>query len=338
MTDTVSQNNTMLSRTITYRDAINEALKEEMRRDPSVFLLGEDIGERGGSYKVTAGLLQEFGPKRVIDTPIAEASFTGIGMGAAISGMRPVVEVPFVDFTMLVMDQLVNQVAKYHFITGGTRKVPLVLRTQGGVGSGLACQHSQSLEAFFYHIPGLKIAVPSTPYDAKGLLKTAIRCDDPVIFLEHKLLYTAEGAVPEQEYLIGFGKGGIKRPGKDVTVIAWLNMIPRVLSAAEKCAREGIDIEVIDPRTLVPLDKALILDSVRKTRHVIIVQEAIRRGGVASDIASIIQEEAFDCLDAPVRIVAAANSPIPFNEALEHTIIPQEDDITEAVYQIIHKS
>ncbi|MBT4482469.1 MAG: alpha-ketoacid dehydrogenase subunit beta, partial [Candidatus Latescibacteria bacterium] len=226
--------------------------------------------------------------------------------------------------------------AKYNFMTGGTRKVPLVLRTQGGVGNGLAAQHSQSLEALFYHIPGLKIAVPSTPYDAKGLLKTAIRCDDPVIFLEHKRLYMNQGEVPEEEYLIEIGKGDIKRAGEDVTLIAWSNMIPRSLSAAEKCADEGINVEVIDPRTLVPLDRELILESVRKTEHVVIVQEAVRRGGVASDIASIIQKDAFDYLDAPIEIVAGKNTPIPFNLNLENACVPCENDIIEAVKQSVY--
>lgn len=318
-------------RIIKYRDALNEALKEEMRRDPVVFVMGVGIAERGGSFKVTAGLLDEFGSKRVIDTPIAEASFTGMGVGAAITGMRPVVEILFVDFTLLILDQIVNQAAKYNFMTGGSRKVPLVLRTQGGVGNGLAAQHSQSLEALFYHIPGLKVVVPSTPYDAKGLLKSAVRCDNPVIFLEHKLIYMTEGEVPEKDYIIEFGRGDIKREGKDVTIIAWSNMIHRVLSAAEKLAEEGIDAEVIDPRTLVPLDKELILDSVRKTEHVVIVQEAVRRGGVASDIASIIQAEAFDYLDTPIEIVAGKNTPIPFNLILESACVPQEKDIIEAV-------
>ena len=318
-------------RIIKYRDALNEALKEEMRRDPVVFVMGVGIAERGGSFKVTAGLLDEFGSKRVIDTPIAEASFTGMGVGAAITGMRPVVEILFVDFTLLILDQIVNQAAKYNFMTGGSRKVPLVLRTQGGVGNGLAAQHSQSLEALFYHIPGLQVVVPSTPYDAKGLLKSAVRCDNPVIFLEHKLIYMTEGEVPEKDYIIEFGRGDIKREGKDVTIIAWSNMIHRVLSAAEKLAEEGIDAEVIDPRTLVPLDKELILDSVRKTEHVVIVQEAVRRGGVASDIASIIQAEAFDYLDTPIEIVAGKNTPIPFNLILESACVPQEKDIIEAV-------
>jgi pyruvate/2-oxoglutarate/acetoin dehydrogenase E1 component len=323
-------------REIMYREALNEALKEEMERDPAVFLMGEGIAERGGSYKVTAGLLEAFGSDRVIDTPIAEASFTGVGIGAAITGMRPVVEILFVDFTMLIMDQLVNHAAKYRFMTGGRGSVPMVLRTQGGVGNGLAAQHSQSLEALFYHIPGLKLVMPATPSDAKGLLKSAIRCDDPVIFMEHKLLYMNKDRVPEGEYRIELGKGDVKRKGNDATIIAWSNMIPRALAAAEQLTADGIDAEVVDPRTLVPLDMALILASVRKTEHVVIVQEAIRRGGVASDIASRIQEEAFDYLDAPIRIVAGSNTPIPFNLNLEKACVPQIDDIILAVKEVVY--
>jgi len=319
-----------MTREIMYREALNEALKEEMRRDPAVFLMGEGIAERGGSYKVTVGLLEEFGSKRVMDTPIAEASFTGAGIGAAITGMRPVVEILFVDFTMLIMDQVVNQAAKYRFMSGGEARVPLVLRSQGGVGNGLAAQHSESLEAMFYHVPGLKLVMPSTPYDAKGLLKSAIRCDDPVIFLEHKLLYMNKGPVPEEEYLVEMGKADIKRPGRDVTLIAWSNMVTRCLEAAEKLAAEGIDAEVLDLRTLVPLDREAILRSVRKTEHVVIVQEAVRRGGIASDIAAIIQAEAFDYLDSPVEIVAGMNTPVPFNLDLEKQVVPQVKDIVNA--------
>jgi pyruvate/2-oxoglutarate/acetoin dehydrogenase E1 component len=318
-------------RKIKYREALNEALKEEMRLDDGVFLMGEGIAERGGSYKVTVDLMDEFGARRVIDTPLAEASFTGVGVGAAITGMRPVVEILFVDFSLLIMDQLVNQAAKYRFMTGGTGSVPLVLRTQGGVGNGLAAQHSQSLEALFYHIPGLKLVTPSSPFDAKGLLKSAIRCDDPVVFMEHKHLYMSEGEVPEEEYLVEFGRGDIKRHGDDVTIVAWLNMVPLALAAAQKLSAQGIEAEVVDPRTLVPLDKELILESVRKTEHVVIVQEAVRRGGVASDIASVIQKQAFDYLDAPIEIVAGKNTPIPFNLNLEKTCVPSEEDIVEAV-------
>jgi len=319
-----------MAREIMYREALNEALREEMRRDPAVFLMGEGIAERGGSYKVTVGLLEEFGPKRVLDTPIAEASFTGAGIGAAITGMRPVVEILFVDFAMLIMDQLVNQAAKYRFMSGGTARVPFVLRSQGGVGNGLAAQHSESLESVFYHIPGLKLVMPSTPYDAKGLLKSAIRCDDPVVFLEHKLLYMDKGPVPEGEYLIELGKAETRRAGRDVTLVAWSGMVPRCLEAAEKLSAEGIEAEVLDLRSLVPMDREAILESVRRTEHVVIVQEAVRRGGIASDIAAMIQAEAFDYLDAPIEIVAGLNTPIPFNLNLERQAVPQVEDIVKA--------
>lgn len=327
---------TSIPRTLRYREALNEALRDEMRRDPTVFLMGEGIAERGGSYKVTVGLLDEFGPKRVIDTPIAEASFTGAGVGAAITGMRPVVEILFIDFAMLVMDQVVNQAAKYRFMTGGRGRVPLVLRTQGGVGDGLAAQHSQSLEALFYHTPGLKLVMPSTPYDAKGLLKSAIRDDGPVVCIEHKLLYMTEGEVPEADYVVELGKADVKRQGSDVTLIAWSNMVPRSLAAAEALAADGIEVEVVDPRSLVPLDREAILASVRKTEHVVIVQEAVRRGGVASDLASMIQAEAFDYLDSPVEIVAGKNTPIPYNQQLEQACIPQEADIIAAVTRAVY--
>ncbi len=328
--------NSSESRVIMYREALNEGIREEMQRDSTVFVMGEGIGERGGSYKVTVGLLDEFGPQRVMDTPISEASFTGAGVGAAITGMRPIVEILFVDFTALIIDQIANQAAKYKFMTGGKGSVPMVLRTQGGVGKGLAAQHSQSLEALFYHIPGLKIVMPSMPYDAKGLIKSAIRDDDPVMFIEHKSLYMVEGEVPEEEYTIELGKGDTKRAGKDATIIAWSGMIPKSLAAAEKLAQDGIDVEVVDPRTLVPLDKEMILESVRKTEHVVIAQEAVRRGGVASDIASIIQAEAFDYLDAPIEIVAGKNTPIPFNSNLEQASIPQEQDIIGAVKRAVY--
>ncbi|HXK60409.1 MAG TPA: alpha-ketoacid dehydrogenase subunit beta [Acidobacteriota bacterium] len=323
-------------RTIMYREALNEALREEMRRDPRIFLMGEGIGERGGSYKVTVDLLKEFGPRRVIDTPIAEASFTGAGVGAAITGMRPVVEILFVDFALLAMDQIVNQAAKVRFMTGRQGHVPLVIRTQGGVGNGLAAQHSQSLEALFYHIPGLKLVMPATPYDAKGLLKASLRQDDPVIFIEHKLLYLTTGEVPTGDYIVELGQADVKRAGSDVTIIAWSAMVLRSLQAAQKLAEQGIDAEVLDLRTLVPLDRARILESVRKTEHVVIVQEAARRGGVASDIASIIQAEAFDYLDSPIEIVAGKNTPIPYNLALESACVPQEADIITAARRAVY--
>lgn len=325
-----------MTREIMYRDALREAIDEEMERDSTVFIIGEGIAERGGSYKVTEGLLAKYGPKRVRDTPIAEAGMIGVGVGAAIAGARPIVEILYVDFAMLGMDMLVNQAAKFRLMTGGDGRVPFIMRTQGGTGGGVAAQHSQSLEALFYHIPGLKVVMPSTPADAKGLLKYALRQQDPVMFLEHKHLYMTKGPVPDGEHVIEFGKGDIKRPGKDVTLIAWSNMIPRTLEAAEKLAAEGIDVEVVDPRTLVPLDKDMILASVAKTNRVVIVQEAVRRGGVASDIASIIQEEAFYDLDAPIEIVAGLNIPIPFNLELEKASVPQVDDIVRAARRALH--
>lgn len=324
------------TREVMYREALNEALREELKRDESVFVIGGGIGQRGGSYKVTVGLLDEFGPKRIIDTPISEGSFAGIGVGAAITGMRPIVEILFIDFTSLIIDQIVNQAAKYRFMSGGKGRVPMVLRTQGGSGNGLAAQHSQSLEAWYYHVPGLRVVMPSTPYDAKGLLKSAIRNDNPVVFIEHKLLYMTKGPVPDGEYTIELGVGDIKRQGNDITIVAWSNMVGRALSAAEKLAQQGVETEVIDLRTLVPLDKQLILDSVRKTEHLVIVQEAVRRGGVASDIASIVQAEAFDYLDAPIEIVAGKNTPIPFNVHLEMASVPQENDIIEAVRKVLN--
>ena len=335
MNDTSTATAQTGDREIMYREALNEALREEMARDPTVFCMGVGIAERGGSYKVTVGLLAQFGRKRVIDTPISEASFTGAGVGAAITGMRPIVEILFVDFSMLVLDQIINQAAKYRFMTAGEGRVPMVLRTQGGVGGALAAQHSQSLEAIYYHIPGLKVVMPSTPRDAKGLLKAAIRDDDPVIFIEHKLLYMTKGVVPQHEYIIELGKAETKRSGNDVTLIAWSNMVLRSLSAAEKLAEEGIDVEVIDLRTLVPMDTNAVLQSVRKTEHVVIVQEAVRRGGVASDIASLIQQEAFDYLDAPVEICAGKNTAIPFNIRLETACVPQEEDIIRAVKRAV---
>jgi len=326
----------MSERELMYREALREAIDEEMARDPTVFIIGEGIAERGGSYKVTEGLLAKYGAKRVRDTPIAEAGMIGVGVGAAIAGARPIVEILYVDFAMLGMDMIVNQAAKFRLMTGGEGRVPFVLRTQGGAGGGVAAQHSQSLEALFYHIPGLKVVMPSSPADAKGLLKQALRQEDPVMFLEHKHLYMTKGMVPDGEHVVPFGVADIKRPGRDVTIIAWSNMVPRALEAAAELAEDGIDCEVLDPRTLVPLDRAAILASVAKTHRVVIVQEAVRRGGVASDIASIIQEEAFYDLDAPVQIVAGLNIPIPFNLALEKASVPQKDDVVAAVRRCLN--
>ncbi|MCL5019329.1 MAG: alpha-ketoacid dehydrogenase subunit beta, partial [Patescibacteria group bacterium] len=253
-----------------YWEALNQALKEEMNRDPLVFCMGEGIGQRGGSFKVTTGLWEEFGSERIMDTPLSEASFTGAGVGAAIIGTRPVVEIMFIDFTALILDQIVNQAAKYNFMSGGKGRVPLVLRTQGGCGNGIAAQHSQSLESWYYHIPGLKVVMPATPADAKGLLKTSIRDDDPVIFIEHKRLYQTKGLVPIEEYLIPLGKADIKRSGKDVTIVTYSLMTLRCLEAAEQLASEGIDAEIIDLRSIYPMDKETILSSVKKTNKLVI--------------------------------------------------------------------
>lgn len=318
-----------------YREALNQALLEEMKRDPMVFVMGEGIGLRGGSYKVTDGLLKEFGIGRVIDTPLSEATFTGAGVGAALAGTRPIVEILFVDFTTLIMDQIINQAAKYEFMSGGQGKVSMVLRTQGGAGNGLAGQHSQSLEALFYHIPGLKVVMPSTSYDAKGLLKASIRDDGPVIFIEHKLLYMTKGEVPQDEYIVPLGKADVKRTGKDVSLITYSYMTLKCLEAAEVAAKEGIDVEVVDLRTLSPLDKATVLQSARKTGRVVVVHEACKRGGVGGDIAAMISEEAYDYLDAPVMRICGKNTTIPYNLGLEKVCVPSVEDIVAGLHALV---
>lgn len=317
-----------------YREALNRALFEEMRKDPTVFVLGENIGERGGSFKVTEGLFNEFGAERVIDTPLAEATFTGAAVGAALVGTRPVVDILFVDFTTVPMDAIVNQAAKFEFMSGGQGKVPMVLRTQGGAGNGLAAQHSQSLEALFYHIPGLKVVMPSTPYDAYGLLVSAIRDDQPTIFIEHKLLYMTKGDVPDEEYLIPFGEADVKKEGSDVTLLTYSYMTLKCLEAAELLEKEGISVEVVDLRTLKPLDEKLILESARKTGRVIVVHEACKRGGIGGDIAAMIMEEAYDDLDGPVLRVCGLDTSIPYNLELEKVCIPTTGDIVEAIIKI----
>ena len=320
---------------IMYRDALKQALFEEMKKDPTVFIMGEGIGERGGSYKVTEGLLAEFGSGRVMDTPLSEPAFTGAGVGAALAGTRPIVEILFVDFTTLIMDQLINQAAKYEFMSGGQGKVPLVVRTQGGAGNGLAGQHSQSLEAIFYHIPGLKLVMPSTPYDAKGLLKAAIRDDDPVIFLEHKLLYMTKGEVPEEDYIVPLGQADVKRSGDDITLITYSYMTLKCLEAAEALQKEGISVEVVDLCTLTPLDKETILQSVEKTGRAIVVHEAVKRGGVGGDIAAMIMEEAYDDLDGPVMRIGGKNTTIPYNLELEKVCVPTVEEIIEGVLELV---
>jgi acetoin:2,6-dichlorophenolindophenol oxidoreductase subunit beta len=322
-------------RQLEYREAIKEAVIEEMDRDPGVFLIGEDIGVYGGAFRAYKGLLDKYGPERVINTPISEIAIIGGAIGAALTGQRPVAEIMFVDFTTLAMDQIVNQAAKIRYMTGDSLNVPMVLRTQGGTGRGVAAQHSQSLEAWFYHIPGLKVVMPATSYDVKGLLKTAIRDDNPVIFIEHKMIYLLKGDVPEEEYTIPFGEADIKREGKDITVVAYSNMLFKALEAASQLEKEGIDCEVIDPRTLVPLDLDKIIDSVKKTGRLLVVTEACERGSVASDISAKVTDKAFDWLDAPVKIVAGLNTPIPYNSTLEQASVPHAKDIAAAAREML---
>jgi len=328
----------MTARELTYRQALNEALHEEMARDPSVCLLGEDVGEYGGPFQVTRGLYDRFGEKRVRDTPISEEGFVGLAVGAAMTGLRPVVEILYIDFSTLAMDQIVNQAAKAHYMFGGKARVPLVIRTQGGGGRGNAAQHSQSLEMWYVHVPGLIVVQPSTPYDAKGLLKSAIRDDNPVIFIEHKLLYNTTGPVPEEEYLIPLGAAACKREGGDVTIVATSRMVHFALNAAEELARQGIDAEVIDPRTLKPLDVDTIVRSVIKTGRLVVVNEGHRTGGFTTEVAARVQREAFDWLDAPIVQVATEDVPLPYNGRLELEAIPSVQDIVTAVRDVLYRA
>jgi pyruvate dehydrogenase E1 component beta subunit len=316
---------------MTYSEAIKAAISEEMRRDPSVFLIGEDVAIHGSAFGVTRGMHDEFGSDRLINTPISEAAITGAGVGAALVGTRPIVEIMYMDFITIAMSQIVNQLAKVRYMFGGKVKVPVVVRTPGGGGRGNAAQHMQTLEAWFVHVPGLKVVMPSTPYDVKGLLKSSIRSNDPIIFVENKLLYVTKGEVPDEEYLVPLGVADIKREGSDITVIATSRMVLFALEAAEKLHNEGIDVEVIDPRTLYPLDIATILESVKKTGHTVIVHEAPERCGIGAEIAAQIQENAFDYLDAPILRVANPNMPIPFAQSLEAAAIPDAERIMAAV-------
>jgi pyruvate dehydrogenase E1 component beta subunit len=319
-------------REIKYREAISEALREEMTRDETVFVMGEDVGQFGGVFQATATLYETFGPSRVLDTPISEAAIVGAALGSALAGLRPVAEIMFIDFTSIAMDQIANQCAKVHFMTGGQAIVPLVIRTQGGAGVGNAAQHGQSLEAWHTHIPGLKVVMPSTPYDAKGLLKASIREDNPVVFIEHKLLYLNEGPVPEEDdFIIPIGKADIKRQGEDVTIISWSKMVVDALEAARSLDEEGIQAEVVDLRTLNPLDLETILTSVKKTGRVVIVHEACKTSGFGGEVAALIMENAFDYLDAPVERVTGLDSPIPYAESLYRAVIPNPDWIVEGV-------
>ena len=316
-------------RELTFGQAIREALAEELRRDPRVFVIGEDVAEAGTAFKVLAGLVDEFGPERVIDSPISEAGITGLGVGAAMGGLRPVVDIMFGDFITLTMDQMVNQAAKIHYMSGGKLKVPMVLRTTLGATRRSAAQHSQSLHAWFSHVPGLKVAVPSTPYDAKGLLKTAIRDDNPVAFFEDKMMYQMKGPVPEEEYTIPFGMADVKRQGSDITLVATSSMVHVALEAANLLEEIGISAEVVDPRTTFPLDKQALIDSAKKTSRAIVIDEGYERYGVTAELASTIAEGAFYYLDAPVRRMGAMDVPIPFSPALEDLTVPTPAAVAE---------
>ena len=316
---------------MSYREALHDALVEEMRRDSSVFIMGEDIGKHGGTFKVTEGLIEEFGPLRVLETPISESGFVGAAVGAAMMGMRPVVEIMFADFITISMDQIVNNAAKMRYIYDGDMAVPMVLRAPQGAGVRMGVHHSQSFEAWFAHVPGLKVVIPSTPADAKGLLKSAIRDDDPVIFLEHKLLYSVKGPVPEGEHLVPIGKADVKREGTDVTVVATSLMVHRALAAADRLQKEGISVEVVDPRSLQPLDEETLVASAAKTGRVVVVHEAPGPYGAGAEIATVIGKSAFGYLDMPIERVTAPFVPVPFSPPLEDFVIPGEDQIVAAV-------
>jgi len=323
-------------RELSYLEAVREALWQEMQRDERVFIIGEDVGVYGGAFGVTLGMVEEFGEERVIDTPISEYGIAGAITGAALVGMRPVGEIMFMDFTTFAMEQLVNQAAKMRFMFGGKIEVPFVLRTPAGSGTGAAAQHSQSLESWFVHVPGLKVVMPSAPHDAKGLLLSSIRDDNPAIFVEHKLLYKTKGPVPEEMYTIPLGTAEVKRQGRDLTIVATSIMVKRSLEAAEQLAQEGIEVEVVDPRTLKPLDEETITRSVIKTGRVLIVHEACKTGGYGGELAAVIAgSEAFDYLDAPIVRLAGRDMPIPYNRNLEYHTVPQVENIVEAARQLV---
>ncbi|MEQ8200439.1 MAG: alpha-ketoacid dehydrogenase subunit beta [Syntrophomonadaceae bacterium] len=316
---------------MTYAEAVRDGMRVEMQRDPNVYLAGEDVAQFGGCFGVTAGLYDEFGPKRVMNTPISEAAIVGHGVGAAAAGLRPIVEIMFVDFMGCCMDELFNQAAKMRYMFGGKAKVPMVVRTPCGAGQGAAAQHSQSIESWFTHIPGVKTVMPGTPADAKGLMAAAIRDDNPVMYIEHKQLLGMSGEVPEGEYVVPLGKADIKREGSDITIVAWSWMLQKAIAAAEELAKKGISAEIVDPRTLIPLDKDAILKSVAKTGKLLIVHEEVITSGFGGEIAAIVGEEGFDYLDAPIKRLAAPFTPIPFAPILENAFIPSEEKIIAAV-------
>jgi acetoin:2,6-dichlorophenolindophenol oxidoreductase subunit beta len=312
---------------ILYREAVVDAIDEEMARDENVFLLGEDIGFFGGPFATTKGLFEKYGPKRLMDTPISETAIVGAALGCALTGLRPIAELMFIDFTGVCMDQIANQVAKARYMSGGQVEVPMVIRTQGGAGRSFAAQHSQSLEAWFMHVPGLKVVLPATPADAKGLMKSAIREDCPVMFIEHKQLFVNKGEVPEGEYLTPIGVADIKREGTDVSLISYSRMVLRCLEAADILMEKGINAEVVDLRTVDPLDMDTLLGSVAKTNKAVIVYEGYKNGGVGAEVAARLANEGFDLLDAPVKRVAGLDTPIPFNQQLERAVIPEVSEI-----------
>jgi len=320
----------MAQRELTYAEAIREALAEEMRRDPTVFILGEDVAEAGTPFKVLTGLVEEFGTTRVLDTPISELGFSGIGVGAAMTGVRPVVDIMFGDFLALALDQIVNQAAKVHYMSGGKLKVPMVFRTTLGATRRSAAQHSQSLHAWVSHIPGLKVAIPSTPYDAKGLLKSAIRDDNPVVIFEDKMMYKLKGPVPEDEYTLPLGVADIKRTGTDITLVATSSMVQVALGAADLLQEIGISAEVVDPRTTSPLDKQTLVNSARKTSRAIVIDEGYEFYGVTAEIASVIADGAFYYLDAPVKRMGAMDVPVPFSPVLEDMTVPTPNSVFQA--------
>lgn len=320
---------------IAMRDALNQALQEEMRRDPDVFIMGEDIAVFEGSYKVTLNLLKEFGEKRVIDTPIAEEGFIGVGLGAAMMGLRPIVEIMTINFILVAMDMVVNHAAKTHYMFGGEVRVPLTIRTPGGGGQQLTAQHSQSLEVMFAHVPGLKVVAPSTPYDAKGMLKAAIRDDNPVMFIENITLYNTRGEVPEGEYLLPLDKADIKRPGKDITLIGHSKGAVLAMQAAEVLAGQGVDAEVLDLRSLRPLDRAAIIASVSKTGRAVIVEEGWSTYGISAEVSATIMEGAFDYLDAPVARIGGKEVPMPYSKPLEMAAIPTVEEVVRVVHETL---
>ena len=322
-------------RQISFAEALNQALREEMQKDSCVFVMGEDIGRMGGLFKVTKGLLEEFGEDRVIDTPISESAIAGAGVGSALVGARPVIEFQFLDFITLGMDQVVNHAAKLRYMTGGSVSVPLVLRAPVCGGVGLGAQHSQSLEAWFAHVPGLKVVMPSTPADAKGLLKSAIRDSNPVLFLEHRLLYAQTGPVPEHDFAIPIGSADVKRVGKDLTIAATGRTVPLSLAAAEKLAEEGIEVEVIDPRTIKPLDKETIVNSVKKTNRLVVVSDAWRTCGYAAEVMAVVTEECFFDLDAPIQRVCGKDVPMPVAPTLQKAVMVSEEDILRACRETV---